>query len=192
MKQVSISLVAAALLVAVSPLQAADRVNVVLILADDLGWVDLGCYGSKYHKTPHLDKLAADGARFTHGYAACPVCSPTRAALMTGKYPARLNLTDWLPGRKDQPDQKLLRPRIATAIPANEITLPAALKAAGYVTGHVGKWHLGGKGAGPADRGFDVAVGGDHRGSPVSYFAPYTNKEGQDIPGLGAAPDGEY
>ena len=83
----------------------AGRPNVVLILADDLGWADLGCYGSKYHRTPNLDRLAAQGMRFTDAYAAAPVCSPTRAALLTGKYPARLNLTDWLPGRPDRPDQ---------------------------------------------------------------------------------------
>src|SRR3954471_14651919 len=88
--------------------ETAEKLNVVLILADDLGWADLGCYGSKYHKTPHLDHLAASGARFTDAYAAAPICSPTRAALLTGKYPARLNLTDWLPGRSDRPDQKLL------------------------------------------------------------------------------------
>ena len=92
--------------------QAAEKLNVVLILADDLGWADLGCYGSKYHRTPNLDRLATEGMKFNEGYSACPVCSPTRAALMTGKYPARLNLTDWLPGRGDRPDQKLLRPKI--------------------------------------------------------------------------------
>src|SRR5204862_4704188 len=83
--------------------EGSGKLNVVLILADDLGWADLGCYGSKYHRTPHLDRLAREGARFTDGYAACPVCSPTRAALMTGKYPARLNLTHWLPGRPARP-----------------------------------------------------------------------------------------
>src|SRR5205823_11922763 len=118
-----------------------------VILADDLGWADLGCYGSKYHKTPHLDRLATQGVRFTNAYAAGPVCSPTRAALLTGQDPARLNLTDWLPGRPDRPDQKLLRPAINAELPASQLTLPAALKKAGYVTGHVGKWHLGGKGA---------------------------------------------
>src|SRR2546425_4998624 len=101
--------VLAALLGAV-PARAAERLNVVVILADDLGWADLGCYGSKYHKTPHLDKMAVDGAKFTQAYAAAPVCSPTRITLMTGKYPGRLNLTDWLPGRPDRPDQKLRRP----------------------------------------------------------------------------------
>src|SRR5262249_15159239 len=146
MKQGSISLVAAALLVAVSPLQAADRVNVVPILADDLGWVDLGCYGSKYHKTPHLDKLAADGARFTQAYAAAPVCSPTRAALLTGKYPARLGITDWLPGRPDRPDQKLRRPKLVDELPAAEMTLPAALKAAGEAPGAVRKAPPAGEG----------------------------------------------
>ncbi len=79
----------------------------ILIVADDLGWADLGCYGSRFHRTPHLDKLAADGRRFTQAYSGSPVCSPTRAALMTGKHPARLHLTDWLPGRLDFPAQKL-------------------------------------------------------------------------------------
>src|SRR5438309_8276863 len=144
------------------PARTAERLNVVVILADDLGWADLGCYGSKYHRTPHLDRLAAAGARFTDAYAAAPICSPTRAAILTGKYPARLNLTDWLPGRADRPDQKLLRPVIRQELPAAEVTLAAALKAAGYVTGHVGKWHLGGMGAGPEHRGFGMNVAGDH------------------------------
>jgi arylsulfatase A-like enzyme len=169
-----------------------DRPNVVFILADDLGWADLGCYGSKYHRTPNLDRLAASGMRFTQAYAACPVCSPTRAAIMTGKYPARLNLTDWLPGRPDRPDQMLLRPIINTALPAGDETIAEALKRAGYVTGHVGKWHLGGKGAGPEQRGFDVNVAGDHTGSPRSYFAPYRGRDGQFMPGLEKAPEGEY
>src|SRR5262249_41486807 len=113
MRTILLSALAAGLLAAAPPLRAAARLNVVIILADDLGWADLGCYGSSYHKTPHLDKLAAAGTRFTNAYAACPVCSPTRAALMTGRYPPRLNLTDWLPGRPDRPDQKLLRPVLA-------------------------------------------------------------------------------
>ncbi|HEY7154544.1 MAG TPA: sulfatase-like hydrolase/transferase [Gemmataceae bacterium] len=170
----------------------AGRPNIVLIVADDLGWADLACYGSKYHKTPNLDRLAAGGMRFTDAYAACNVCSPTRAALMTGKYPARLNLTDWLPGRPDRPDQKLLRPAINQALPASETTLAAALKAAGYATGHVGKWHLGGKGAGPLQRGFDVNIAGDEAGSPRSYFAPFKGRDGRFMPGLEDAPEGEY
>ncbi len=171
---------------------SANRLNVIVILADDLGWADLGCYGSKYHKTPHLDRLAARGMRFTDAYAAAPICSPTRAALLTGKYPARLNLTDWLPGRPDRPDQKLLRPVINQQLPASETTLPATLKTAGYATGHVGKWHLGGKGAGPEQRGFDVNIAGDATGSPRSYFAPFKGKDGRFMPGLERAPEGEY
>lgn len=168
------------------------RPNVIVILADDLGWADLGCYGSKYHKTPNLDQLAAQGMRFTDAYAACPVCSPTRAALLTGKYPARLNLTDWLPGRPDRPDQKLLRPLIHQQLPPSETTIAAELRKAGYATCHVGKWHLGGKGSLPQQRGFDVNIGGDAAGSPRSYFAPYKNRQGVYIPGLEHAPDGEY
>ncbi len=157
-------------------LPAAEKLNVVFILADDLGWADLGCYGSKYHRTPNLDRFAASGMRFTNGYAACPVCSPTRASIMTGKYPARLNLTDWLPGRADRPDQKLLRPVIAQQLPASEVTLPQALKAAGYVTGHIGKWHLGGKGSLPEERGFDSNVGGEKALEPVPAREDLTDR----------------
>src|SRR5262245_52182700 len=187
------SLVLACQLGLVSAAPAADRLNVVLIVADDLGWADLGCYGSKYHKTPHLERLAADGMRFTFGYSACPVCSPTRAAIMTGKYPPRTGITDWLPGRPDRPDQKMKRPALVTDLPATEVTLAAAFKKAGYVTGHIGKWHLGGKGASPTDRGFDSNVGGDHTGTPLSYFAPFVGKkDGRFMPRLETAPDGEY
>lgn len=170
---------------------ASERLNVVVILADDLGWSDLGCYGSKYHRTPNLDRLAAEGMRLTQAYAAAPICSPSRAAILTGKHPARLNLTDWLPGRPDRPDQKLLRPRIVQQLPAGETTLPAALKAAGYTTGHIGKWHLGGEGSLPQQRGFSSNIAGDQTGSPRSYFAPYQNRQGR-MPGLEQAPEGEY
>src|SRR5206468_6597677 len=91
---------------------AAAKPNLIFILADDYGWRDLGCYGSTFYETPNLDRLAAQGMRFTSAYAACSVCSPTRASILTGKYPARLHLTDWLPGRADSPRQKLLRPDI--------------------------------------------------------------------------------
>jgi arylsulfatase A len=176
----------------VPALQAAERVNVVIVLADDMGWADPACYGSKYHKTPNLDKLAKDGARFTDAYAAAHICSPSRAAILTGKYPQRLNITDWLPGRPDRPDQKLLRPSLASELPADVPTLASVLKSAGYVTGHVGKWHLGGKGAGPKERGFDVNIAGSQIGSPPSYFAPYKSKDGPALVGLEEAPEGEY
>jgi arylsulfatase A-like enzyme len=167
------------------------RPNVVLILADDLGAVDLGCYASKFHRTPALDQLAADGVRFTQAYAACPVCSPTRAAVMTGKYPARLRLTDWLPGRADMPAQKLKRPELRQQLPLEEITLAELFRDAGYVTGHIGKWHLGGEGFSPLDQGFATNIGGDHTGTPLSYFAPFV-KAGRTMPGLDDAPAGEY
>ncbi len=174
-------------------LHAAERPpNVVLFVIDDLGQRDLGCYGSTVYKTPHADQLAKDGIRFTDYYAACPVCSPTRVSILTGRYPQRVNVTDWIPGRKDQPDQRLIRPEIRNELPLEEVTIAEALKARGYATALMGKWHLGGKGFEPEKQGFDVNVGGDHTGTPLSYFAPFQNKAGQKMPGLEDAKDGEY
>jgi arylsulfatase A-like enzyme/outer membrane protein assembly factor BamB len=170
----------------------AGRPNVVLILIDDLGGHDLGCYGSTFHRTPHLDRLAADGLKFTDAYAACPVCSPTRASILTGKYPARLHLTDWLPGRPDRPDQRLLRPALRGHLLPEDPTLAEVLHQAGYATGHIGKWHLGGEGFGPRQRGFDLNIAGDHTGTPLSYFAPFRDKKGRFMPGLEHAPEGQY
>jgi arylsulfatase A-like enzyme len=167
------------------------RPNVVLIVADDLGWADLGCYGSSFHRTPNLDRMAKQGCRFTQAYAACPVCSPTRAALMTGKHPARLHLTDWLPGRPDRPDQKLLRPTIRQALPLEERTLAEVLQAAGYATAHIGKWHLGGAGFEPTRQGFDLNIAGDATGTALSYWAPF-GRQGRTMPGLEDAPPGQY
>lgn len=132
------------------------RPNIILVFADDLGVNDLGCYGRKDHHTPNLDRLATQGMRFTCAYTAQPICSPSRAALMTGKCPARLNLTNFLPGRADAPSQRLLQPRIEGQLPLEEVTLAEMLRGAGYVTGLFGKWHLGGAGFGPEEQGFDV------------------------------------
>ena len=170
------------------PAPAARPPNVVFILADDLGWADLGCYGSTFHETPHLDRLAAAGMRFTHAYATSPLCSPTRAAIMTGKHPARLHLTTYLPGRPDMPSQKLLHPTIRQHLPHDEVTLAEAFKGAGYTCGHIGKWHLGGKGSLPEDHGFHSNVGGTAGGSPPGpggFFAFQT-------PTLKAANKDEY
>jgi arylsulfatase A len=137
---------------------AADalRPNIVFILADDLGINDLACYGRTEHRTPNLDQLARDGMRFTASYCAQPICSPSRAAIMTGRAPARLHLTTYLPGRPDAPSQKLLHPKIHQQLPLAEKTLAETLKAEGYATACVGKWHLGGKGSLPTDHGFEV------------------------------------
>lgn len=159
-----------------SPTFAAEsnRRNVILILIDDLGWKDLGCYGSDYYQTPHIDRLAQEGARFTDAYAACAVCSPTRAAILTGKYPARLLLTDWIPSGRWNPHAKLRSGRFVRELPLEETTLAEAMRAAGYRTASIGKWHLGGEPFSmPEHHGFDVNVGGNAHGAPGSYFAPY-------------------
>ncbi|HYE19867.1 MAG TPA: sulfatase [Tepidisphaeraceae bacterium] len=171
---------------ALAPAQPAARPpNVVLILVDDLGQTDLGVYGSKLYETPNIDRLAAQGVRFTSAYSACTVCSPTRAALLTGKYPARLRITDWIAGHK-RPNAPLLPPDWQQHLPPAEVTLAEALKAAGYATAHVGKWHLGDEAYFPDKHGFDVNLGGYNRGQPPSYFAPYK------IPTLAEGPAGEY
>src|SRR6476619_6387105 len=121
----------------------AARPNIVLILADDLGINDLGCYGRKDHRTPNLDRLASQGMRFTCAYTAQPICSPSRAAILTGKCPARLNLTNYLPGRLDATSQRLLQPRMEGQLPLEEVTIAEVLKHTGYATGLFGKWHLG-------------------------------------------------
>lgn len=169
---------------------AQQHPNVVVILMDDLGWKDLSCYGSKFYRTPHLDRLAREGMRFTQAYAACPVCSPTRAALFTGKVPARLHLTDYIPGELDRRKHKMLRPEFHQELPLKETTLAERLHDAGYVTAAIGKWHLGGEGFEPQKQGFDFAVGGFEHGSVNNYFAPH-RKDGRQLPGLENPPAGE-
>ncbi|MEQ8786995.1 MAG: sulfatase [Pirellulaceae bacterium] len=151
------------------------KTNVVFILIDDLGWKDLGCYGSEYYQTPHIDRLAAEGMRFTNGYAACNVCSPTRAAIMTGKSPARLLLTQWLPsGRWSRTSKKLREGRYLGRLPLEEITIAEAMREAGYRTAFLGKWHLGTETYYyPEHQGFDVNVAGRDYGAPGSYFYPF-------------------
>jgi arylsulfatase A-like enzyme len=150
------------------------RQNVIIFLVDDLGWRDLGCYGSTFYETPNVDKLASEGIRFTNAYASCHVCSPSRASLLTGKFPARLNLTDWLPGRKDFPFQKLKNVVINQQLPFEENTLAETLKANGYTTAIFGKWHLGEEPSGPDKHGFDVHVpDGWNKGWPLTYYAPF-------------------
>jgi arylsulfatase A-like enzyme len=165
MKQTVIALLAA-LAGGFSP-QDPAKPNFVFILADDLGVNDLSCYGRKDQPTPHLDRLAAEGLRFTSATCAQPICSPSRAAILTGKAPARLHLTTFLPGRADAPSQMLLHPKIRMQLPLEEVTLAERLKAAGYRTACVGKWHLGNKGFLPTDQGFDVYVPGQANTTPT-------------------------
>ena len=152
--------------------------NVVFILVDDLGWVDVGCYGSKYYETPNIDRLGAEGMRFTDGYAACAVCSPTRAAVMTGRYPARTGVTDWIhfsnfkgdgtDSSQKGPDKwvggkkaKLLCPPNPYWMELEEVTIAEILKEQGYTTCHVGKWHLGPEAWYPDP--------GEPRGNPAAF-----------------------
>jgi len=152
----------------------AAKPNIILFLIDDLGWKDLGCQGSTFYQTPQIDRLAAEGVRFTDAYAACAVCSPTRAAVLTGKYPARLMLTDWLPSGRWNPKAKLQSGRFLRGLPVEEVTLAEALREAGYRTAHIGKWHLGSEPfCLPEHHGFDVNIAGNAHGAPGSYFFPY-------------------
>jgi len=198
------ALSAAALLPAAGPtprLFAEDRkrTNFVFFLVDDLGWTDLGCFGSTFYETPNVDRLAAGGMRFTNAYAACPVCSPTRASIMTGKYPARLRTTDYFGapqpdtvGRRWPKNRPLLPARYRDRLPLEEVTLAEALKQHGYATFFAGKWHLGGEGFYPEDQGFDVNKGGLERGGPYGgkkYFSPYGNPKLQDGPAGEHLPD---
>jgi arylsulfatase A-like enzyme len=169
--------------------------NIVLFLIDDLGWMDIGCNGSKFYETPNIDRLASEGMRFTNAYAATPVCSPTRASILTGKYPAALKTTDWFGA--PQPEEaatdktwntkKLLPASYVENLPLEEITIAEALRTAGYKTFIAGKWHLGeNEKYWPENQGFDVNKGGYNRGHPASYFSPYNN------PKLPDGPVGEY
>jgi arylsulfatase A len=184
--------------------------NVIIILVDDLGWTDVACYGSRYYETPNIDRLAAGGMRFTDGYAACAVCSPTRAAVLTGRYPARLGVTDWIhfnsfKGDRNSLDQenpteyvggknnKVLCPPNAFWMELDEITLAEALKPAGYTTCHIGKWHLGPDAWYPDRQGFDYNIGGCDIGQPPNYFDPYRRDENRpNIPTLPPREEGEY
>tara|TARA_B100000809_G_scaffold264906_1_gene322092 strand:+ start:3605 stop:5017 length:1413 start_codon:yes stop_codon:yes gene_type:complete len=160
--------------------------NVIFILVDDLGWTDLGYSGSTFYETPNIDNLSKESFQFTNAYAASPVCSPTRAAIMTGKHPARVNITDWIPG-DDPQNRPLLGPQDLHELPLKEITIAEKLKESGYNTFYVGKWHLGSQGFYPEDNGFDINIGGFEKGSPMGgYYSPYKN------PKLNDGPKGEY
>lgn len=184
--------------------QEARSPNIVLIMADDLGWKDLHCYGNEKLDTPNLDRLAQQGMLFTDAYSASPVCTPTRAALMTGESPARLNITNHAGGHPlhfQKPGTNLITPKWLRHLPLERVTLAEQLKGAGYSTAFVGKWHLSNQSkadqpqAGPKltepelrpeHQGFDLNLGGCKFGGPPSYFSPYK------LPNLKGKFDGEY
>jgi arylsulfatase A len=190
MRQVA-GLLLAAFLFASSTVAFADErpLNVIVILVDDLGWMDLSCQGSDYYRTPNIDRLAKAGMRFTNGYAACAVCSPTRAALQTGRYPGRIGVTDWIRSRFQRgglgtpeknpteyvggANRQLLCPPNPFWMEHEEVTIAEILRKSGYATGYIGKWHLGDEAWYPTGQGYDANLGGCDYGQPPSYFDPF-------------------
>lgn len=192
----------------------AEKLNFVVILVDDLGWMDLSCQGSDYFRTPNVDRLAREGTRFTNGYAACAVCSPTRAAVQTGRYPGRIGVTDWIRsmfqrGDLGTPDKnpteyvggknsKLLCPPNPYWMEHEEVTIAEALHGSGYKSAYVGKWHLGDEAWYPPGQGYDVNKGGCDYGQPPSYFDPFNQPKAKHpmiqagIPGLPGRMPGQY
>ncbi len=173
--------------------------NVLIILADDLGWADLSCYGSTFYETPNLDALARGGTKFTQAYATAPVCSPTRSSLMTGKLPVKTGVTDWIPGRQENGKassyEKMVGPATAFQLGLQENTIAEQLQKSGYKTFFAGKWHLGEEEKyWPEYQGFQTNIGGWSKGGPTGrkddstggYFTPYQN------PRLPDGPPGEY
>ncbi len=165
--------------------------NIVMIVVDDLGWVDTSSYGSTFYETPNIDALAAAGARFADFYAASSVCSPTRASLMTGKHPARLKLTNWIGGEQNG---LLNQAEYIRQLPLEEVTVGEAFRDAGYATGYIGKWHLGRRGFLPDSQGFDYTFAVNEAGQPGDYFPPYENPDWSitNVPDLGDVPEDTY
>ena len=179
------------LLICLGACTHAPPANVVLIIVDDLGWKDTGVYGSTFYKTPNIDTLAAEGIRFTQFYAASSVCSPTRASLMTGRHPARLQITNWIGGSQNA---LLRQAEYQRQLPLSEVTLGDAFSGAGYTTGYLGKWHLGAAGFRAGDQGFGYVQASNDAGQPGSYFAPYQNPrfEISNVPDLESDTDSTY
>ncbi len=211
--QVFAPMLAALLMMSLSTCSVASEAqsppNIIIVLVDDLGYADVGCFGSVYYETPNIDRLAVEGMRFTDGYASAAICSPTRAAMMTGRYPARLGITDWIrplagqewteaqirarPSHQGGPNRKMLAPVNPRWMERDEITIAELLKDAGYATGFIGKWHLGPPGWFPEDQGFDENDAGCDFGHPPSYFDPYpADHQRESFPNLPARKAGEY
>ena len=163
-----------------------SKPNLVFIIVDDLGWKDVGYMGSDFYETPNIDKLSNNSTVFNSAYSASPVCSPTRASIMTGKHHVRVNITDWIPG-VDPKDRYLIGPEDIHQLPIEELTIGEILQSNGYSTMYSGKWHLGSQGFYPENQGFDINKGGFEKGSPMGgYYSPYKN------PRLSDGPEDEY
>jgi len=184
MRTALVTALAALLSCAPTP-EAPSQPNIIFLLLDDMGYGDVGAYGNTYHLTPNIDQLAAEGMRFTDAYAAAPNCSPTRGSIMTGRWPARTGVTQYLPGN-GKPHAKLLQAELPIGLPLNETLIAEPLKNAGYATASIGKWHLGGGRYGPENRGFDLNFAGGHWNAHKSMFAPHPFVK---VPG---AKDGDY
>ena len=183
-----------------------NKPNIIMLLVDDLGWKDVGFNGSRFYETPNIDRLASKSMIFNNAYAACAVSSPTRASLQTGRYPARVGITDWIRarfqvtgGKTDVPppyeengDRKLRTPSNPYWMDLEEVTIAELLKSRGYFTCHAGKWHLGPDDYYPEKQGYDVNIAGCDMGQPVNYFDPYSNKQGVTFPNLKPRREGEY
>ena len=173
--------------------------NVLLIVVDDLGWSDLGCYGADLHQTPHIDSLCKDSLKFTDAYAAASICTPTRASIMTGIYPAKLHMTIWHEAAHRAPptNRALIPPTVDANLAHHHMTLAESFQQAGYRTAHLGKWHLGTAGFYPELHGFDVNIGGTFWGCPATFFYPYrglfgSRQELRYVPQLDGGQPGEY
>ena len=174
-----------------------EALNVLFILADDLGAHDVGCYGTDLIETPHIDRFARQALLFDRAYSPAPVCTPTRASILTGKHPARLKMTIWSEGAINPPKDRALIPgKSYPNLSLNEVTLAEKFRELGYLTAMIGKWHLGEAAHGPEAQGFDIAVGGNHWGAPTTFFFPYrglrSNSEYRYLPGLGYGTESEY
>jgi len=183
-----------------------ENPNIIMLLVDDLGWKDVGFNGSRFYETPNIDRLAAKSMIFNNAYAACAVSSPTRASLQTGRYPARIGITDWIrakfqvtggkigvpPPYEENGDRKLRTPSNPYWMNLEEVTIAELLKNRGYFTCHAGKWHLGPDDYYPEKQGYDVNIAGCDMGQPVNYFDPYSNKQGVTFPNLKPRKEGEY
>lgn len=184
MRAVALSLIAIFVAPSVLCSAEADRPNVVFIMADDLGWTDLGCYGSDFYRTPHIDRLRREGMKFTDASTCGPNCAPTRACLMSGLYSPRHGVYTVGTGARGRAEHRKLDPvENKTTLDPSHTTVAEALQDAGYTTAYFGKWHLGTPGrAGPKEQGFDFNFGGNHSGHPRSYFSPYHNPQLPDGP----------